>query len=288
MPKRKVEIVVISDTHLGTYGCHADQLLQYLKSIDPDTLVLNGDIIDIWNFSKSYFPKSHIHVLRQILKLTEKGTKTYYITGNHDEALRMYSGTAIGHFLIDDKLILHIDGKKVWIFHGDIFDATTKGWARIMARLGGKGYDLLILTNRLINELLSYLGYEKISFSKKIKSGVKKAVKWIADFENIAATLAIDQHFDTVICGHIHHPQSSIITNQKGSVHYLNSGDWVESCTALEYHEGQWVLYRHADAPLTDPVHNEIDPTVEEAEPELSLFNIKTIYEHTLFSSGHR
>lgn len=254
MNKRHIELVVLSDLHLGTYGCHANQLLDYLKSIDPQTLILNGDIIDIWNFSKNYFPKSHMQVLRQILKMTEKGTTTYYITGNHDEALRKYSGLKIGKFHLEDKLILNLDGKKTWIFHGDIFDATTKGWAKILAKLGGKGYDVLIWTNRLINDILHYFGKEKISLSKRVKSGVKKAVQWISNFETIAAELAIDQHFDTVICGHIHQPQQRIIESTNGNVLYLNSGDWVENCTALEYNNGSWTLYKHSedDILLTD------------------------------------
>ncbi len=279
MIKRHVELVVLSDLHLGTYGCQAKQLQNYLKTIDPEMLVLNGDIIDIWNFSKSYFPKSHIQVLRQIIRMTEKGTKTYYLTGNHDEALRKYSGTVIGNFVLDDKLILELDGKKIWLFHGDIFDTTTKGWARILAKLGGKGYDILIWTNRLINDLLQYFGREKISFSKRVKSSVKKAVKWISNFETTAAALAIDQKFDTVICGHIHQPQDRIIQLEHGSVHYLNSGDWVENCTALEYNDGQWTLYKYPDN-ITNLVHNEI---VQEDDEDnfnnLSVFNLTSLYE---------
>ena len=279
MIKRHVELVVLSDLHLGTYGCQAKQLQNYLKTIDPEMLVLNGDIIDIWNFSKSYFPKTHIQVLRQIIRMTEKGTKTYYLTGNHDEALRKYSGTVIGNFVLDDKLILELDGKKIWLFHGDIFDTTTKGWARILAKLGGKGYDILIWTNRLINDLLQYFGREKISFSKRVKSSVKKAVKWISNFETTAAALAIDQKFDTVICGHIHQPQDRIIQLEHGSVHYLNSGDWVENCTALEYNDRQWTLYKYPDN-ITNLVHNEI---VQEDDEDnfnnLSVFNLTSLYE---------
>ena len=279
MIKRHVELVVLSDLHLGTYGCQAKQLQNYLKTIDPEMLVLNGDIIDIWNFSKSYFPKSHIQVLRQIIRMTEKGTKTYYLTGNHDEALRKYSGTVIGNFVLEDKLILELDGKKIWLFHGDIFDTTTKGWARILAKLGGKGYDILIWTNRLINDLLQYFGREKISFSKRVKSSVKKAVKWISNFETTAAALAIDQKFDTVICGHIHQPQDRIIQLEHGSVHYLNSGDWVENCTALEYNDRQWTLYKYPDN-ITNLVHNEI---VQEDDEDnfnnLSVFNLTSLYE---------
>lgn len=287
MTKRKLEVVVISDIHLGTYGCHADELLDYLKSIDPEQLILNGDIIDIWNFSKHYFPKSHIQVLRQILKMTEKGTKTWYITGNHDEALRKYSGTKIGNFTIDDKLIFQLDGKSTWIFHGDVFDATTKGSARIIAKMGGKGYDMLIWLNRLINDMLFLIGKEKISLSKRVKSGVKKAVQWISNFESIASELAIEQKFDTVICGHIHQPQSRCVTNEHGSVHYLNSGDWVENCSALEYQDGVWNLYFHPEKSLRDqPVHNEIEDEVFDLQ--LAITQLKKYDENTVFGSGYR
>lgn len=287
MAKRKIKLAIISDTHLGTYGCHANELLQYLKSIEPEILVLNGDIIDIWNLSKRYFPKGHIQVLRHILKMTEQGTKTYYITGNHDEALRKYSGIRLGNFILDDKLILDLDGQKVWIFHGDIFDATTKGWAHILAKLGGKGYDILIWTNRLINHILKYVGREKVSFSKKIKSGVKKAVKWISNFEDTAAQLAIDQKFDTVICSHIHQPQDRTIQLDNGKIKYLNSGDWVENCTALEYHNLTWSLYKHPDF-VPDTVHNEIETEEEmEYDDSLNLINLKFLYENTIFRTSN-
>lgn len=273
--KREVDIVVISDIHLGTYGCHAKQLLSYLKSIQPNTLVLNGDIIDIWNFSKSYFPSSHMHVLRQILKMAEKGTLTYYITGNHDEALRKYSGLKLGNVILEDKLILELDGKKTWIFHGDIFDASTQGWAKVIAKLGGKGYDLLIWLNRFINDVLHYFGKEKISLSKKVKSGVKKAVKWISNFENIAADLAIDQKFDTVICGHIHQPQKRYIENDHGKVLYLNSGDWVENCTSLEYDQGAWSLFKYAMDTEKERVHK--GDSIESDDSQ-DVFDIQSMY----------
>lgn len=279
--KRDLDIVVISDLHLGTYGCHAQEICDYLKSINPKILVLNGDIIDIWNFKKSYFPKTHLQVLRQILKMSEQDIKIYYITGNHDEALRKYSGIQLGNIILDDKLILELDGKKVWIFHGDIFDSTTKGSARILAKLGGKGYDILILFNRLINDILNYLGQEKISLSKRIKSSVKKAVKWISNFEETSAHLAIDQKFDYVICGHIHQPQNKTITKEGQSVKYLNSGDWVENCTALEYASGDWSIYTHPVGNLK-LVHNEIEDNEFEEEMELNVFNIASLVQSPL------
>lgn len=245
MSKRKLDVCVISDLHLGTFGCHAEDICDYLNSIKPEILVLNGDIIDIWQFKKRYFPASHMQVLRKILKMAEKGCKVYYITGNHDEALRRYSGIGLGNILLDDKLILDLHGKRTWFFHGDIFDATTQGSAKILAKLGGKGYDILIWVNHQINQVLELFGREKMSFSKKVKSGVKKAVSWIANFEDTAAELAIDQGYDVVCCGHIHQPQDRCIDRKNGSVRYLNSGDWIENLTALEYSNCEWNIYTH-------------------------------------------
>ena len=239
MTKRKCNVVVLSDIHLGTYGCHAKELINYLKSIEPELLVLNGDIIDIWQFRKHYFPSSHMQVIKEIFSLLSKGTKIVYITGNHDESLRRYSGLELGNFQLQDKLVLEIDGKKTWIFHGDVFDATTKGSAKLIAKLGGQGYDLLILLNRAINWMLQSIGKEKMSLSKKVKNSVKKAVSWIGDFEQTSAELAIENNYHNVICGHIH---AAEIKNIEGVI-YMNDGDWVESCTALvENHDSSWEI----------------------------------------------
>ena len=140
MKKRKVELVVISDIHLGTYGCHAKELSNYLSTIKPKTLVLNGDIIDIWQFRKSYFPKAHLQVIKKIITMASKGTKVYYITGNHDEALRKFSDTYMGNFSLLDKLVLDLDGKKTWIFHVDVFDTSVQH-SKWIAKLCGFGYD---------------------------------------------------------------------------------------------------------------------------------------------------
>jgi len=245
MNRRSVQLVVISDVHLGTFGCHAEELIQYLRSIQPETLVLNGDIIDIWQFSKRYFPQAHMQVIKEIFSLLSLGTKVIYITGNHDEIMRRYSDLTIGQLELTDKLILELDGKVTWIFHGDVFDRTTKGSAKIIAKLGGYGYDLLILLNRAINHLMSLMGREKMSLSKQVKNGVKKAVAWINNFEQTAAELAIENHYDYVVCGHIHQPQQREIKTDRGTVMYLNSGDWIENLTSLEYNEGEWRIYQH-------------------------------------------
>jgi UDP-2,3-diacylglucosamine pyrophosphatase LpxH len=243
--KRELQVLVISDVHLGTFGCHAKELLHYLKSVNPQTLILNGDIIDMWNFSKNYFPASHMDVLRQIMKMASYGSKVYYITGNHDEMLRKYTDLQLGNLEIVDKLVLDIDGKKTWIFHGDVFDSSIKGYAKILAKLGGKGYDLLILINRFINWLLQLFGQEKMSLSKKVKDGVKKAVSFVSDFESTAAELAIEKEYDHVICGHIHMPQIKNVSNDKGTVTYMNSGDWIENLTSLEYNNGCWQIFSY-------------------------------------------
>ena len=243
--KRELQLLVISDVHLGTFGCHAKELLHYLKSVNPQTLVLNGDIIDMWNFSKNYFPSAHMDVLRHIMKMASRGTHVYYITGNHDEMLRKYTDLQLGNLEIVDKLLLNLDGKKAWIFHGDVFDSSTKGYAKLLAKLGGKGYDVLILINRFVNRVLQLLGREKMSFSKKVKDGVKKAVAFVNDFESTAAEIAIEKKYDYVVCGHIHMPQIKEVTTDNGSVTYLNSGDWVENLTALEYNDGAWKIFNY-------------------------------------------
>ncbi|MEO0775667.1 MAG: UDP-2,3-diacylglucosamine diphosphatase [Bacteroidota bacterium] len=242
MAKRKIELLVLSDIHLGTYGCRAKELVQYLKSVKPSMLILNGDIIDIWQFSKNYFPKSHIEVLKQLLKIAMSGVPIYYVTGNHDDALRRFSGFSLGNFHLVDKILLELDGKKAWFFHGDVFDASIQ-YSKWLAKLGGYGYSILILTNVLLNFILSKLGRDKMSFSRKIKNNVKKAVSYVNDFELSAAEIAIDRAYDYVVCGHIHNPQIRTIRNQKGTVTYLNSGDWIEHLSALEYRDGEWKIF---------------------------------------------
>lgn len=244
LKKRKVEVVVISDVHLGTYGCHAKELLAYLSSIKPKTLILNGDIIDIWQFRKSYFPASHLNVIKKIISLSSKGTKVHYLTGNHDEFLRKFTDLHLGNLSLENKLVLELDGKKAWIFHGDVFDASITH-AKWLAKLGGWGYDTLILINRFVNWILEKLKKEPYSLSKKIKSNVKSAVKFISNFESVCTELAIENKYDYVICGHIHEPKMETIKNDKGSTLYLNSGDWIENLTALEYNKKKWKLYKH-------------------------------------------
>ncbi|MBD0824512.1 UDP-2,3-diacylglucosamine diphosphatase [Aestuariibaculum marinum] len=247
--KRKIEIAVISDVHLGTYGCHAKQLLTYLNSITPKKLILNGDIIDVWQFSKRYFPKSHLKVIKKIMDMAADGVEIIYITGNHDEMLRKFSGTSIGNISIVDKLVLELHGKKAWFFHGDVFDVSIQN-AKWLAKLGGYGYDLLTLLNRGVNWYLEKRGKERYSLSKKVKNGVKGAIKYIDDYEKTISDLAIENGYDYVICGHIHQPKMEYIENKYGKTVYLNSGDWVENFTALEYQFKRWKIYNYSNDKL--------------------------------------
>jgi UDP-2,3-diacylglucosamine pyrophosphatase LpxH len=272
MEKRSVDVVVISDVHLGTYGCRAKELVNYLKSISPNILILNGDIIDGWQFTKRYFPVAHMMVIKEIIQLITNGTRVFYITGNHDEMMRRYTDIQMGNFALTDKLVLEIDNKMTWIFHGDVFDNTTKGGAKVLAKLGSSGYNLLIRFNRFINFILNAFGRERVSISKKVMAGVNKAVSKINDFELIAAELAIEKKYDFVICGHIHQPQKKVVETRNGKVTYLNSGDWVEHCTALEYQHNEWSIfeYNEKDFPVTQTV--EMKPNVSVLTDEINFY----------------
>lgn len=244
MEKREVEIVVISDVHLGTYGCHAKELLKYLKSIKPKKIILNGDIIDVWQFSKRYWPETHMKIIRKLMKFVVEGVPVYYLTGNHDELLRKFADLHMGAFHLQNKLVLDIDGKKGWFFHGDVFDVTMQH-SKWLAKMGAIGYDSLILINSFVNWCLALIGKQKMSFSQKIKAKFKDAVKFINNFEQTAAELAIEKGYEYVVCGHIHQAENRKITTELGSVTYLNSGDWVESLTTLEYMDKEWKVFKY-------------------------------------------
>lgn len=272
MDKRPLDVVVISDVHLGSYGCRAKELVNYLKSISPNILVLNGDIIDGWQFSKRYFPVSHIQVIKEVMQMITKGTRVFYITGNHDEMMRKYSDIQIGNFTLTDKLVLEIDNKMTWLFHGDVFDNTTKSSAKFLAKLGSKGYNLLIRFNRFVNFILKLFGRERVSISKRVMAGVNKAVSKINDFEMIAAELAIEKKYDYVICGHIHKPQKKVVETKERKVIYLNSGDWVEHCTALEYQQNEWSIFEYDEKKF--PAQDNVDeqPKLSVVTDEISFY----------------
>jgi UDP-2,3-diacylglucosamine pyrophosphatase LpxH len=274
MSKRKLKLAVLSDIHLGTYGCQAKAVNKYLKSIDPEILVLNGDIIDIWQFSKHYWPKSHMKVVQRIFKMLGNGTKIYYLTGNHDEMLRKFTDFNLGNLEVLNKLVLELDGKKAWFFHGDVFDITMKH-SKWLAKLGAVGYDFLIILNSIANFISEkILRKGRLSFSQKVKQGFKSAIKFIDDFEDTAVQVAIEKKYDYVVCGHIHHPIIKNFPTDYGTITYLNSGDWVENLTALEYNNGNWSLYQHIVEPETE---EELLEQEEEELTEKSLLNMNEL-----------
>ncbi len=260
--KREVDVLVLSDIHLGTMGCRAEELLKYLNSIQPKKVILNGDIVDIWQFSKRFWPKSHMRIIKHFTSFLSKGIPVYYVTGNHDELLRKFEGFTLGGLSIINKLVLNLDGKRAWIFHGDVFDVTMQH-AKWLTKLGSIGYDLLILINAVVNFFAKMLGKEKVSLSKKIKNSVKSAVKYINNFEDVAADIAIRKGYEYVVCGHIHHPEIKEVSNKDGATIYLNSGDWIESLSALEYHQGKWSIYEYNE-----------DENAKELVPDLEIYKL--------------
>lgn len=242
MYRRKLCVAAISDVHLGTYGCHAGELYRYLKSIDPEILILNGDIIDMWEFRKKYFPADHMKVVKQIFKMASKGTKVYYITGNHDDMLRRFSNLKLGPIQLKDYMVLQINGKRTWIFHGDVFDMSIQV-TPLLAKMGSRSYDWLIRLNRLVNRVLERMNRPKISLAGKIKHSVKRAVQFVQDFEQLAIEAALEKGYDCVLCGHIHRPIIRRIEHGERSVTYLNAGDWVENLSALEHDGTDWKLH---------------------------------------------
>lgn len=269
MERREIDILIISDTHLGTFGASALQLLKYLRSVQPKLLILNGDIIDIWQFNKYYFPEEHTAVLQEIMQFATSGVPTYHLTGNHDDLLRRYTEFSFSNIHLVDSMLLEVDGKTAWIFHGDAFDHSVGGVARMLAQFGGWCYDWSIFFNRQLNKLLRKIGMKPVFISKKIKDTVKSAVKKMNDFEQKGIDIGIEKGYDYVICGHVHRPTIKKHSNENGdSTIYLNSGDWLENLTSLEYADGKWSLYRYQEEDFPDKItyHTEDIDMVELAE----------------------
>ena len=231
--KLKFRTVWISDTHLGTSGCNAELLHDFLHSIKPETLYLVGDIIDGWRLKRGwYWPPRHNDIIRRVLKLANKGTRVVYIPGNHDEALRDYAGLAFGGVeVMSEAIHVTADGKRLLVLHGDEFDGVVL-YARWLAFLGDAGYSVLLRMNVTFNAVRRRFGLPYWSLSAYIKHRVKNAVAFISRFEEVVAHAARERGVDGVICGHIH---SAEIRDFDG-ITYMNDGDWVESCTALVEH----------------------------------------------------
>jgi UDP-2,3-diacylglucosamine pyrophosphatase LpxH len=229
-PRTKHRAVWISDIHLGTRGCNAEMLVDFLCSIQCDTLYLVGDIIDGWQLRKGWhWPEAHNEVVRRILKMAHKGTRVVYVVGNHDEMLRDYAGFSFGGVdIVNDIVHQCKDGRQLLVTHGDAFD-TVVLYARWLAILGDQAYSLLLRLNIVLNATRKLFKLPYWSLSAYAKRRVKNAVEFVGRFEEAVARAAHERGLDGVVCGHIHTAE----IRQIGDVTYYNDGDWVESCTAL-------------------------------------------------------
>ncbi len=242
--KRNLDILVISDLHLGTYGSEADEFLAYLDSINADKIVINGDFVDIMLFNKNFWPSSHMKVIKYFLELISQGKEIYYVTGNHDELMRKFLNFKIQKFKIVNQIILDTAEGKVWIFHGDVFDFSIQ--TQWLTKLAGFLYDYMIIFNSWINKkIMRPLGRKRLNFSKTIKSNVKTAVQYFANFEIKAAEVAQKNGYKYVVCGHIHTPKIESFNINGEEIIYMNSGDWLESLSSLEYVDNKWSIYMH-------------------------------------------
>ena len=229
-PKLKYRTIWISDVHLGTPGCNAAMLLDFLRSVECETLYLVGDIIDGWRLRKGwYWPDGHNEVIRRILKMAHKGTRVIYVTGNHDEMLRDYAGMGFGGIeLVNEAVHTTADDRRLLVVHGDAFDGVVL-YAKWLAFLGDQAYYIMLKANRWFNSARKLLGMPYWSLSAYLKKRVKNAVQFVYDFEDAVAHEAEHRGLDGVVCGHIHTAE----IRQIGDITYYNDGDWVESCTAL-------------------------------------------------------
>jgi UDP-2,3-diacylglucosamine pyrophosphatase LpxH len=230
---RHVRALFLSDVHLGTRGCHADDLLDFLKVYEADTIYLVGDIVDGWRLRQSwYWPQSHNDVVQKMLRKVRKGARVIYVPGNHDEFFRDYVGSNFGGIEIEEETIHQCaDGRRMLILHGDKFDTVVRN-VRWLALLGDWAYDFAIWLNGHIARVRRYMGLPYWSFSQWSKDKVKRAVSFIVAFEEAVVTDAKRNGVDMVMCGHIHKPVIKTIDG----VLYINTGDWVESCSAVVEH----------------------------------------------------
>lgn len=229
-PKRRYRTIWISDVHLGTRGCNAEMLVDFLRAVECETLYLVGDIVDGWRLKKGwYWPDAHNEVIRRILKMAHRGTRVVFVVGNHDEMLRDYAGLTFGGVeLVTEAIHETADGRRLLVTHGDCFDGVVL-YARWLAVLGDQAYGLLLRASTVINALRRRLQMPYWSMSAHIKKRVKNAVQFVCAFEEAVARETLERGLEGVVCGHIH----SAEIRQIGPVTYYNDGDWVESCTAL-------------------------------------------------------
>lgn len=239
----------ISDTHLGTKGCRAEELLHFLKNTRSETLYLVGDIVDGWQLKKRFFwPQEHNDVIQKLLRKARHGTRVIYIPGNHDEAARHYLGFNFGEIAIKEDVIHETaNGKRLWVVHGDLFDGVIQH-ARWLAYVGDRAYTLLLKLNSVMNRIRILLNMPYWSLSQYLKHRVKSAVSFISAFEKAMLTETRRRGCDGVVCGHIHKPEM----REVDGLIYANDGDWVESLSALvEHYDGTLELIDWQNAAQT-------------------------------------
>lgn len=257
----KVKTVIISDVHLGTFDCKIREVNHFLKYTRCDRLILNGDILDGWRLKKTgYWPKTHTRFVRLILKKLEKrDTDVIYLRGNHDDVLAKILPLDFENLRILEEFVHETPRGKYLVLHGDVFDTVTKNFV-FLAYIGDWGYRVLMRINRLYNFWRAWQGKEYYSLSKAIKARVKSAVSHVSSFETHIAQLARSRGCGGVICGHIHTAADKML----GDIHYLNSGDWVESLTAIiEHFDGRFELIDFAKFCLQYPLEEETPEPVE-------------------------
>lgn len=259
-PGRRYRTIWLSDIHLGTRGCKAEYLIDFLRHNDARTVYLVGDIVDGWRLKKSwYWPQTHNDVVQKMLRMVRKGTRVIYVPGNHDEWLRDYTLLHFGGVeVLDEAVHVTADGLRLLVIHGDAFDTVVKH-AKWLAALGDNAYTAALVLNRYFNIVRRAFGYDYWSLSAYLKLRVKNAVQYIGSFADALSDEARRRGFDGVICGHIHHAE----IRDLGGVLYCNDGDWVESCTALvEHFDGRLEIVTWAEERKFDPL-----------EPDLPLFD---------------
>ena len=252
----------ISDVHLGTRGCKAELLLDFLRYTEAETMYLVGDIIDCWRLKKSwYWPQTHNDVIQKVLRKVRKGTRVVYVPGNHDEWLRDFIDLQFGGVeIVEDAIHVTADGRRMLVLHGDVFDAVVMN-ARWLALLGDGAYTVALWLNRHFNTVRRRLGYPYWSMSAYLKRRVKNAMQYIGSFADAVADEAHRRGVEGIVCGHIHHAEIRRI----GEILYCNSGDWVESCTALvEHFDGRLELIDWIDRWSLDPLTARADIAEDE------------------------
>jgi UDP-2,3-diacylglucosamine pyrophosphatase LpxH len=263
--RRRYRTIWISDVHLGTKGCNADLLIDFLDNVDSETMYLVGDIIDGWRLKKKfYWPATHNDIVWRILKRAHRGTRIVYIPGNHDEMFRQFTGLNFGGIEIR-RAAFHdtADGRRLMVLHGDEFDAVMLSH-RWLAFVGDHAYHLMMKLNLVVNAARKALGKPYWSLSKAAKHKVKNAVEFIGKYEEVVARAAGERGVDGVVCGHIHTAEFRMFEHNGKPVEYWNDGDWVEGCNALvEHHDGRMEILHWPEEMKRRNAVTDADPPVD-------------------------